>query len=87
MRNHFGIKTAQSREDGYKIGVPRYWGNPCKHGHHGVRFVSTGSCVSCIADKRSAMAKAKCNAPDRKVDIDHLKEKLAFEREFGSEGM
>lgn len=27
--------------------APTFMGNPCKHGHDGLRYESTGSCVHC----------------------------------------
>jgi 5-methylcytosine-specific restriction endonuclease McrA len=30
-----------------------YLGNPCKRGHAGERYVSTGACVECVAVRRS----------------------------------
>jgi hypothetical protein len=37
------MKRKEAKEQGLKV----FQGNPCKLGHDGIRYVSTGSCVVC----------------------------------------
>ena len=38
-----GSERDVARQSGHKMHI----GNPCKHGHDGVRYTSTGKCVTC----------------------------------------
>lgn len=40
-------KVATSREDALRGGITRYQGEPCRHGHDGVRYALSGQCVQC----------------------------------------
>jgi hypothetical protein len=38
-----------SRDDARTLGMPVFrTGEPCKHGHEGFRYVSTGNCIDCL---------------------------------------
>src|SRR5574337_1027423 len=37
-----------AREAARVSGKSKYDGNPCKHGHSGLRYTSTGGCVECV---------------------------------------
>ena len=41
------------REQAHQGGWQKYQGNPCKRGHDGVRFSSTGQCVACMDARNS----------------------------------
>jgi hypothetical protein len=47
-----------------------YKGQPCKHGHEGVRYMN-GNCIKCKARKTIY----KDNIQSKMLDIDHLKDK------------
>lgn len=40
-------EAAENRQNARSRGSTHYRGAECKHGHDGVRYVSTGSCVAC----------------------------------------
>ena len=55
------------RQDAAKRGEQKYQGAPCKNGHAGLRYVSTGQCIDCMqaankaytANIRKLLAEAK----------------------------
>ena len=43
-----------AREEAHQRGQSKYRGSPCKHGHDGERFSSTGQCVMCMEVRNRA---------------------------------
>jgi len=42
----------QTRKEAAQLGQTKYYtGKPCKHGHLAQRYVSSGLCISCTADR------------------------------------
>lgn len=39
----------KNRAEAVAGGLNKYQGSPCRHGHEGVRYVSTHACVECAA--------------------------------------
>jgi len=47
-----------SRKDAHEQNLKRFYtGKPCSHGHDAQRFVTTGGCVACNADRSRAFSK------------------------------
>lgn len=44
-----GRKPDPARQSAREAGAKRYQGAPCKAGHDGARYTSTGACVTCQA--------------------------------------
>lgn len=51
-------KLDEARLKAIETGRLKYQGNPCKHGHNGIRYSSTGGCVDCTVYYR-ALKKGK----------------------------
>ena len=51
-----GRPIDETRRAAMASGAIQYRGKPCKRGHNGTRYVSTGSCVACHAVLRGAVA-------------------------------
>lgn len=41
-----------ARKAAHLSGHTKYLGKPCRHGHSGLRYVSTGGCVDCCCNDR-----------------------------------
>ena len=67
----------QARANAKKAGDIRYLGNPCIHGHSGVRHTSTGGCVECVNINSQIFSKSAKGVAYRKKwrSQDHVKEK------------
>ena len=56
------------RNDAHAAGLRRFYtGKPCKYGHSAERFVTTGGCVACNAQRSKAFAIASNNAQGKFV--------------------
>ena len=40
-----------------EAGISKFQGRPCKHGHDGLRYSSTGNCVECVTFYRERKEK------------------------------
>ena len=71
-----------------------FLGNPCQHGHDGLRYLSNGACVHCTKAKRkAAVAEAREQAADegrpkrayrRKVAVTEVKDSPEVVKKGGS---
>lgn len=42
----------QDRAAAIAAGRNKYQGKPCKHGHNGIRYASSHSCVACVQEAK-----------------------------------
>lgn len=57
-----------SRQDAFNFGRKRFYtGRLCKHGHDAERFVSTGNCVKCNADRSKQFARTATAASNLRL--------------------
>ena len=68
------------REEALKAGQKRYQGSECKHGHAGVRWASTGQCISCTQESRRKQTLKHEDHINRMVEIDHIHEEREMRR-------
>ncbi len=49
-RTKCGRPPLQARQDAIHNGYITYQGKPCRHGHDGIRYISTAKCIKCVSN-------------------------------------
>lgn len=71
-----------SRADAKRAGLKYYFtGNPCKHGHASLRYVSVGSCVECALSDESIRQRMAWKIDNIEIILDSARKYHAENRE------